>query len=613
MSVLQRIKNPSDIKKLNSGELEILAGEIRTFLIENVSKTGGHLASSLGAVELAISLHRVFSSPDDKIVWDVGHQAYAHKIITGRADKFDTLRKTDGLSGFIRHDESIHDHFDSGHASNSISAGLGFACARDILGKDYSVVSVIGDGAMSGGLAFEGINNASQLKSNFIVILNNNKMSISQNVGGMSKHLNKLRTSAIYMRTKDRVSKTLEKIPYAGKYMVSAIKILKSTFRKAIIKSPVFDELGFNCIGPVDGHNIEELTDVLMRAKKIKGPVMIHIYTKKGKGYKFAENNPKKFHGVSGFDIKTGETKKSGDNSSSPSAVFGEELTKMAGENKKIVAITAAMPGGTGLDGFAKAYPDRFFDVGIAEGHAVTFAGGLSKGGIVPVVAIYSTFLQRAYDNIFHDVILQKAHVVFAVDRAGLVGKDGETHHGIFDISYFNSLPGISVLAPSSCLMLRQMLEYAVNEHNGPIAIRYPRSFYNDEDNKIPFSFKKSVVVKTGKDITVVCEGNMLRHALDALKYTGFDAEIIDVRTIKPLDTETIENSFKKTGKIISVEDNTICGGLGSIIESKINAPVVKIGYNDEIIPHGDLKSLYEKYGVDAKSIADVIERECKG
>lgn len=612
MSILQNIKKPSDIKKLNSAELEILAGEIRTFLIENVSKTGGHLASSLGAVELAISLHRVFSSPTDKIIWDVGHQAYAHKIITGRADKFDTLRSLNGISGFIRCDESIHDHFDSGHASNSISAGLGYACARNILGENYSVVSVIGDGAISGGLAFEGINNASLIKTNFIVVLNNNKMSISKNVGGMSKHLNKLRTSSAYTKTKNRVSKTLGKIPYIGKYLVTVIKIFKSTFRKAIVKSPVFDELGFNCIGPVDGHNIEELTDVLMRAKEINGPVMIHIYTKKGKGYKFAENNPKKFHGISSFDIKTGETKKTGDNTSSPSAVFGKKIVEMAKENKKIVAVTAAMPGGTGLDEFAEKYPERFFDVGIAEGHAVTFAGGLAKGGIVPVVAVYSTFLQRGYDNIFHDVILQKAHVVFAVDRAGLVGKDGETHHGIFDISYLNSLPNISVLAPSSCKMLEQMLEYAVNEHKGPIAIRYPRSFYDDEDNEIQFSFKQSVIVKKGKDITVVCEGNMLKHALDSLKYTEFDAEIIDVRTIKPLDIDTIKKSYEKTGKIISVEDNTICGGLGTIIESKLMYPVVKIGYNDEIIPHGDLKSLYEKYGVDAKSIAKVIERMCR-
>ena len=612
MSILQHVNCPADIKKLNNDELNILAQEIREFLVENVSKTGGHLASSLGVVELTISIHKVFDSPSDKIVWDVGHQAYVHKILTGRKEQFETLRQYGGLSGFPRANESEHDSFDAGHASNSISAALGYACARDMKGESNNVIAVIGDGAMSGGLSFEGINNASRLKTNFIIILNNNEMSISQNVGGMSRYLNKLRINPNYVKTKKDVSTTLNKIPFVGKTVSNTISTVKSMFRSLLIKSPVFDELGFICVGPVDGHNIEELTEVLERVKTIQGPVMIHTYTKKGKGYKIAEENPSKFHGIGKFDPKTGETINKCLDTVSPSKVFGNKLVKIAEQNTNVVAITAAMPDGTGLTDFSKKYPERFYDVGIAEGHAVTFAGGLAKSGIVPVVAIYSTFLQRAYDNIYHDLILQKVHAVLAIDRAGLVGEDGETHHGMFDISYLSALPNISILAPSSSSQLEEMLEYAVNNHNSVIAIRYPKIFHTDHKTNHSFEYGKAVVEKSGTDITVVAEGNMLEHALEAAKISNYSVEVIDIRTIKPIDAETIRLSYNKTGRIITVEDNTVSGGLGSIVENATGITVNKIGYKDKIVTHGDLKSLYKENKVDAQSIADEIERVCK-
>ncbi len=613
MSILEHIDNPSDLKKLNNDELNLLSAETREFLVENVSKTGGHLASSLGVVELTLALHKVFNSPEDKIVWDVGHQAYVHKIVTGRKDRFDTLRQHEGLSGFPRGNESEHDVFDAGHASNSISAALGYVCARDLKKKDYSVVAVIGDGAMSGGLAFEGINNATRLKTNFIVILNDNEMSISKNVGGLSRYLNNLRTRPGYMKTKNDVSSTLNKIPVIGKPIYKMISGIKSVFRFIVTKNHthIYEELGFKSIGPVDGHNIKDICEALERAKQIKGPAIIHMYTQKGKGYTFAEENPSKFHGIGKFDPKVGECAGKSSDYVYPSKVFGNKMVEMAKTNKNLVTITAAMPDGTGLSEFASLYPERFYDVGIAEGHAITFAGGLAKGGAVPVAAIYSTFLQRAYDNIYHDLILQNVHAVIAIDRAGLVGQDGETHHGMFDISYLTALPNISVLAPSSSAQLEEMLEYAVNKHNGVIAIRYPKIFYKDLKSVYPFEYGKAVVEKEGTDITIVAEGNMLEHALEAAEISKYSVEVIDIRTIKPIDAETIKVSYAKTGKIITVEDNTICGGLGSIVEGVTGAKVSKIGYNDKIITHGDLKTLYKDNKVDAQSIADKIERMC--
>ena len=613
MSILEHIDNPSDLKKLNNDELELLSSEIREFLVENVSKTGGHLASSLGVVELTLALHKVFNSPEDKIVWDVGHQAYVHKILTGRKNKFDTLRQYGGLSGFPRGNESEHDAFDAGHASNSISAALGYVCARDLKKQNHSVVAVIGDGALSGGLAFEGINNATRLKTNFIVILNDNEMSISKNVGGVSKYLNRLRTNPGYMKTKKDVSSTLNKIPLIGKPIYKLISGTKAIFRYMVTKpqTHVYEELGFRTIGPVDGHNIKELCNALKRARHIKGPVMIHMYTQKGKGYAFAEENPSKFHGIGKFNPEVGECENKATESVSPSKVFGNKITELAKTNKNIVAITAAMPDGTGLSLYAKEHPDRFYDVGIAEGHAVTFAGGLAKGGALPVVAIYSTFLQRAYDNIYHDLILQNAHAVLAIDRAGLVGEDGETHHGMFDISYLNALPYISVLAPSSASQLEEMLDYAVNSHKGVIAIRYPKIFFKDYKTSHSFEYGKAVVEKEGCDITVVAEGNMLEHALEAADISKCSVEVIDIRTIKPIDEETIKASFNKTGKIITIEDNTTNGGLGSIVEGIIGSSVTKMGYKDTIVTHGDLKTLYRENKVDAQSVADEIERMC--
>ena len=611
MSLLENIKSPEDLKQLNTKSLNCLASEIRDFLISKVALTGGHLASSLGTVELTIALHKVFDSPKDKIVWDVGHQAYTHKILTGRMDGFEHLRQYGGMSGFPRGAESEHDVFDAGHASNSISAALGYACARDVKGEDNSVIAVIGDGAISGGLAFEGINNASRIKSNFIVVLNDNEMSIAKNVGGLSHYLNKMRTSPTYFKTKSSVSRTLKKIPLLGKPLYAIISITKDAAKMMITKSTIFDELGFKCIGPVDGHNIADLIDVLERAKTVKGPVMIHTYTKKGKGYTFAESDPNKFHGIGKFDADTGECIKGIGNSVSPSKVFGNKLIKLAENNKNIVAITAAMPDGTGLSEFSKKFPDRFYDVGIAEGHAVTFAGGLAKGGAVPVASIYSTFLQRAYDNIFHDVILQKAHVVLTLDRAGLVGEDGETHHGIFDISYLASLPEISILAPSSASQLEEMLEYAVEKHDKAIAIRYPKIFFEDYKTDKPFVYGKAVIEKAGTDITVVAEGNMLNVALEAAEKSPYSVEVIDVRTIKPIDCETIKKSYTKTGKIITIEDNTTQGGLGSIVENATGIAVTKVGYDDKLISHGDLKTLYKENGVDSDALTAVIERMC--
>ena len=608
--MLNGIKSPADLKKLNNKNLNCLASEIREFLINKVSLTGGHLASNLGTVELTIALHKVFESPKDKIIWDVGHQAYTHKILTGRIDGFEALRQYGGMSGFPRGAESEYDAFDAGHASNSISAALGFACARDIKGEENSVIAVIGDGAMTGGLAFEGINNASRIKNNFIVVLNDNEMSISKNVGGLSHYLNRMRTSPTYFKTKSSVSRTLKKTPIIGKPLYHVISFFKDFAKMMITKSTIFDELGFKCVGPVDGHNIADLIDVLERAKTVKGPVMVHVYTKKGKGYTFAESDPNKFHGIGKFDADTGECLKGNNNSVSPSKVFGNKLTQLAKADKKVVAITAAMPDGTGLSEFSKNFPDRFYDVGIAEGHAVTFAGGLAKGGAVPVVAIYSTFLQRAYDNIFHDVILQKAHVVLALDRAGLVGEDGETHHGIFDISYLSSLPEISILAPSSASQLEEMLEYAVEKHHEAIAIRYPKIFFEDYITDKPFEYGKAVVEKVGTDITVVTEGNMLNVALEAAEKSPYSVEVIDVRTIKPIDSETIINSYKKTGKIITIEDNTIAGGLGTIVENATNLTVTKMGY-DKLVSHGDLKTLYKENGMDADTLVAVIERMC--
>ncbi|OQB15948.1 MAG: 1-deoxy-D-xylulose-5-phosphate synthase [Firmicutes bacterium ADurb.Bin193] len=610
MGILNNIKSPADIKKLDASRLETLAREIRGFLVESVSKTGGHLASNLGVVELTIALHRVFDTNRDKIVWDVGHQTYTHKILTGRKDEFAKLRSFGGISGFPKCCESSHDCFNTGHSSTSVSAALGIARARDLRGEKFSVVAVIGDGALTGGLAYEGLNNAGRMRTNFIVVLNDNEMSISKNVGGISKYLNKLRSAPSYFKAKKQIDTFLNKIPKVGGPIARQLQKAKDSIRYLLIESSIFEDLGFTYLGPIDGHNIDQMSQVLERAKGIEGPVLIHVYTKKGKGYSFAEDKPNIYHGIGSFDVDTGKQNGGSKSYIQSSKVFGERLVELAHKNKNIVAITAAMPDGTGLNLFASEFPERFYDVGIAEAHAVTFGAGLAAEGLTPVVAVYSTFLQRAYDQIFHDVGLQNLHVVFALDRSGIVGEDGETHHGIYDLSYLSHIPNISILAPSSPDMLRQMLDYAINTHNGPIAIRYNKIMAQDEE-AYPFEFVRARIIKEGKDITLVSVGNMLETAKKAAEASGRDVEIIDLGTVKPLDIETLKNSISKTGAMIVLEDNVEIGGAGCQIECAIGMPVRRLGYADCPIPHGSYRELYKKCGVDVQSVAEIIKREC--
>lgn len=614
--LLYQVNSPEDIKKLNLEQLKLYAKETREFLIENVSKTGGHLASNLGVVELTLALHRVFSTPEDKIVWDVGHQAYVHKIITGRRDQFHTLRKMHGISGFPKVKESPHDCFNTGHSSTSISAALGLAKARDIKKEQHSVIAVIGDGALTGGMSFEALNDAGRSPNNFIVILNDNEMSISENVGGLSCYLSKIRTEPIYFKVKEDLDIILNKIPAIGKSAVKALSRVKGTIKYAIMPGVIFEELGFKYLGPIDGHDMNELCHVLSRAKNTKGPVFIHICTQKGKGYSFAEQKPHQFHSVSPFEIETGETKPS--SGQTYSDVLGSELSRLAQKDEKIVAITAAMPHGTGLDSFSKKYPDRFFDVGIAEQHAVTFAAGLAKDGLTPVIAVYSSFLQRAYDQIVHDVAIQNLHVVFGVDRAGIVGEDGETHQGIYDISYLSHIPNMTIMAPSDYLEFKNMLHYAVSRHCGPIAIRYPRGKGADVlSGDVPASIHlgRGVTMRTGHGITIAAEGPMVGTALQAaelLEQNGVSCEVLNLRFIKPLDEKLILGSAAKTQRLVTLEDNTLTGGMGSMILSLVNQSGLEVkvknyGYPDQFIVHGSRNELMELYRMDAASIAKDI------
>jgi len=612
--ILRETISPEVIKKLSIEQLEQLAKEIRQFLINNVSKTGGHIASNLGVVELTLSLHKVFSTPKDKIIWDVGHQSYVHKIITGRIDRFDTLRQLNGISGFPKSCESPHDSFNTGHSSTSISAALGFAKARDLKNEKYSVVAVIGDGAMTGGMAFEALNDAGRSPNNLIVILNDNEMSISKNVGGLSSYLNKIRTQPIYFKVKEDIGNILNSIPAIGKSAVKVLDRAKGTIKYLTLPGIIFEELGFKYIGPIDGHNISELNTVLSRAKLLKGPVLIHVHTKKGKGYCHAEEKPDKFHGISAFEIETGEVISS--SSPSYSDVFGEKMVELAEKNKDIVAISAAMRNGTGLDNFSKKFPDRFFDVGIAEQHAVTFAAGMAKSGLNPVVAIYSSFLQRAYDQILHDVALQNLHVVFAIDRAGIVGEDGETHQGLYDIAYLRHIPNMTIMAPCDYYELKDMLEYAILKHNGPIAVRYPRGHC---DKKMPLldsiNFGKGLKIREGKDLTIIAAGNMVQTALDVadeLKLRDISAEIINPRFLKPLDSELIIQSLAKTKRGVCIEDACIIGGLGSSVlelmnQKDVDAQIKLFGFPDEPIIQGSKNDLYKKYGLDTASLVTQI------
>lgn len=604
-----------DIKSMTLKEMENLANDIRKFLIEQISQTGGHLASNLGVVEVTLSLYKVFNMEKDKVIWDVGHQAYVHKILSGRKDQFNSLRNYGGLSGFPKRCESIFDFFDTGHSSTSISAALGMARARDLRGEKHQVISIIGDGALTGGMALEALNDVAYNKTNMIIILNDNQMSISENVGGISTYLSKLRTAPVYNKIKSDVNTTLMKIPAVGKEMVSSIQKIKDGVKQLVVPGMQFEDLGIKYFGPIDGHNIKDLTEVLDKARKIKGPVIVHVITKKGKGYEFAEKNPNKFHGVGSFNPKNGEVLEKGGRSYSKA--FGDCMVSMAEKNKDIVAITAAMPDGTGLNRFSKIFPKRFFDVGIAEQHAVTLAAGMAVQGLKPVFAVYSTFLQRAYDQILHDVCIQNLPVIFAIDRAGIVGKDGETHQGIFDISYLSSIPNMTIVAPKCVDELKYILQWAIN-YNGPVAIRYPRG---GDDPKVQFSALKNIELGTFEricgsgEIKMIATGKMVQHAImvkERLELKGINMEVVNATFIKPLDEKLLKEFSKESSLIISLEDNVINGGMGSRILEVLNqcdykGRFLNLGYDDTFIPHGSVEKLYDTYGLSPEKIVDKI------
>lgn len=614
--VLDRINSVKDLRKLSIEEKEKLAEEIRKVLLDVVSENGGHLASNLGVVELTIALHSVFNTPKDSIIWDVGHQTYVHKILTGRKDKISSLRRLNGIAGFPKTSESDFDCFNTGHSSTSISVALGMARANKIEGKSDKVIAVIGDGALTGGMAQEALNDAGASNANITVILNDNEMSISKNVGGITYFLSKLRTKKFYTKTNNRVKRVLQKIPRIGNPFVKLVQKLKRGVKQIFIQKMYYEDIGFTYFGPVDGHDLEKLESILNTSKTISGPVLIHVVTKKGKGYKIAEENPDKFHSVSSFDVETGKLKK--EKKDDYSKIMGNKLVELSKKDEKIVAVSAAMIDGTGLNEFKKQFPNRIFDVGIAEQHALGMAAGLAKKGLKPVVPIYSSFYQRAYDQVIHDICIQKLPVVMCVDRAGIVGNDGETHQGIFDMAFFSLIPNITIMSPKNFAELEKMLEFAVNL-NEPVVIRYPRGC----EGKIKFDkcddikLGKAEVIKKGKDLTIVAIGKMVERAVevsDILKEQSIDCEIINARFAKPLDYNTIEMSIRKTKNVITIEDGILKGGLGSSVmelinEYKIEDVFVKMyGYDDVFIQHGSVEELEKLYGLDAKSIALSIQ-----
>lgn len=613
--ILDKINKPNDIKKIDPIEYNQLAREIRKFLIDNISKTGGHLASNLGVVELTMALHLVFNLPQDKLIWDVGHQSYTHKILTGRKDKFVELRKFGGMSGFPKRNESDYDAFDTGHSSTSISAGLGYVHARDIKKEHYNVISVIGDGALTGGMAYEALNNAARVKGNFIIVLNDNKMSISKNVGGISQMLGDIRSSDSYYDLKEGVANTLNKLPQGDK-IVEKIKKTKSSLKQLIMPDQIFEKMGITYLGPVNGHDIERLIKIFRVAKRIDHAVIVHVVTQKGRGYKFAERNPSKFHGIAPFDVSTGNVLEDS-HKKTYSDIFSDAICSMAKKDTSIAAITAAMPDGTGLAKFSRWYPDRFFDVGIAEEHAVTFAAGLAAGGLKPVFAVYSSFLQRAYDQILHDVCIQKMHVVFAIDRAGLVGSDGETHQGIFDLSFLSCIPNMTIFAPKNAWELVRGLKFALDKYEGPIAIRYPRGEAVKEfiEFKQPIEYGISEIMYEEKDIALLAAGNMVRTAdvvRKQLKNKGYNVTLINARFIKPFDEKMIYRLSKEHKLIVTMEENVICGGFGEQIsrfveECKINLRVLNIALPDDYIEHGSVDILKAETGIDADSITERV------
>ncbi len=604
-------KLPEDIKSMDENSLELLSTGIRAFLIDTISKTGGHLASNLGVVEITVGLHKIFDFPKDKLIWDVGHQSYIHKILTGRSDRFSTLRQNDGMSGFPKRSESEYDVYDTGHSSTSISAAMGLAVARDINKSDEEVIAVIGDGAMTGGPSFEALNNLGSLGSKVIIVLNDNGMSISEINGGLSEHLSKLRTSSEYQNTKNNIKKAINKIPDLGKPLSKGIAGLKRAIKYAIFSGGViFEELGITYLGPFDGNNMSDVLRGLNQAKNAPGPVLVHFITKKGKGYKQAEQNPDKFHGIGAFDKETGVTLSK--SQTSYSEIFGKKMFELAEKNDKLVALTAAMCTATGLDQMRDRFPKRVFDVGIAEAHACIFAAGLALGGMHPVVAIYSSFLQRAYDEIIEDVCLQKLPVTFAIDRAGIVGADGETHHGIFDLSYLLPLPNMTVLAPCDANQLEEMIEYAVSK-DAPVAIRYPRGSADMTKHIVGNGEIKNNIISEGKDVSIIAVGNMLNKAIraaDILKEHGIDAKVCSASVLKPFDDSIISSEDKL---IFTLEDNLIRGGFGEYIAANYTNKVVNLGWPDKFIEHGDCEYLYKKYELDAESIAERIRRELEG
>ena len=597
-------------------QLELLSYELRDFLVESVSKTGGHLASNLGIVELTIALHRCFDTPRDKIIWDVGHQSYVHKILTGRMNDFENLRKYGGISGFPKACESEYDVFDTGHSSTSISLGLGLAAARDLNGDDYKVVSVIGDGAMTGGLAYEALNNAGSMNTNLIVVLNDNGMSISQNTGGLSRSLGRITSTDKYVHMKTTVKKGLSKVPVIGDSVISGIHNAKEDIKYAVIDGILFEELGFKYIGPVDGHDIRELCQTLKRAKGLMGPVLVHAVTQKGKGYSKAEKQPNVFHGIGAFDVQTGEPV-GGSSGASYSYVFGDKLIDMAYYDESVIGISAAMTDGVGLEEFSKTYPDRFFDVGIAEAHSATFAAGLAKAGMRPYVAVYSSFLQRAYDQILEDVCLQNLPVTFCIDRAGVVGADGETHHGLFDMAYLRSMPNMTVLAPKDGPELEAMMDMSLSI-DGPCAIRYPRGAAADLGGPVAETPGKAVRLKDGTDVDIWAAGTMAGPALEAaavLEEEGVSAGVVNIASIAPFDEEALKDSTEKVPLIVTVEDGIVTGGIGEHIKALAAdgaAKVINLGWPDKFIEHGSQDELFRKYGLDKDSIAELIRNKAK-
>ncbi len=612
---LEKIQKANDIKKIDPRDYDALAEEIRQFLIQTISVTGGHLGSNLGAVELTMALHLFLNLPEDKIIWDVGHQSYTHKLLTGRREGFVNLRKYGGMSGFPKRKESDCDAFDTGHSSTSISAGLGLVKARDIQGGNNTIISVIGDGSLTGGMAYEALNNASRLETNYIIVLNDNNMSISENVGGVSKYLNNIRTADTYLDLKEGVYNSLHgKSKYAD-MVVSKIRRAKSSFKQLVVPGMFFEDMGITYLGPVDGHDIRALVHIFGEARKIKGAVLVHVITQKGKGYQPAERHPARFHGAEPFDIETGIPSKPR-TKANYTDIFSTVMCKLGQRDEKVVAITAAMPDGTGLKRFRNMYPERFFDVGIAEEHAVTFAAGLAAGGLKPIVAIYSSFLQRAYDQILHDVCIQNLPVVFAIDRAGLVGSDGETHQGIFDLSYLSSIPNMHIMAPKNKWELSDMIKFAI-AFGAPIAVRYPRGEAYDElkEFREPIVYGKSEVLYEEEDIALLAVGSMVKVAVEVrrqLKEKGYSCSLINARFVKPIDEEMIGQVCKDHKLLVTMEENVLSGGYGEKVRDytdslKTRAQVLNIAIPDEYVEHGNVDLLKQEIGIDADSVVKKV------